>query len=125
MTECRQTNRRSHVVRKAEESGSKRPYPAMVGHAVHDASHGMLSHAEVDIATRSALAIERARTLQRGLGRARKIGIASHQLRQTRSDGVEDLAGGHARRHFLFRIEPRQILVPSLRKLSRHPALPI
>ena len=110
-----EAHRRPHVIRKDQERRAERHDSTVRCQAIHDRSHGMLAHAEVQVAAGVAPAaavgalsiagahagrLEVPQSLQRGVGRWIEIRRTADQRRQTGRDRVHHLArgdpGGHA-----------------------------
>jgi hypothetical protein len=75
----RQAQRRTLVVREAEEGRRECAQPTVVSNAVGDRAHGMLTHPVVNVATLTSLAVEGARVGKLRVGRDRQIRIAADQ----------------------------------------------
>ena len=96
------------------------------GHAVEDRGHRVFADAEVQITAAGRFRLEVAGAIERQprLGRGRQVRGAAHQPRHILGEGIEDFAGGIARRHALrVRRESRQAVVPAFRQLTVHHAI--
>ena len=51
-SECGESERAAHVIAEGEEGGAERDQSAVIDDPVGDRRHGVLAHAEADVATR-------------------------------------------------------------------------
>src|SRR5579884_2653396 len=136
--ERREADGGAHVVMKDEERGSVGDDAAVEGHAVDRRAHGVLAHAEVEVAAgvaprradgaldargRRGRALEVTLALEPGERRGVEVRRSAHQLGEPAAELLEHRLGGFARGKAL-RVggEGRQLRVPALGQASRHHA---
>ncbi len=89
-----ETNGRAHVVGEDHEGGAVGDDPAVVGHAVDQGAHGVLAHAEVEVAPFRAVSRKGGEVIQPGIVGGGQVGRTADQLGQDCGEGIEHLAGG-------------------------------
>ena len=92
LSDRRDADRGSHVVREDEEGDAKGHDTFVGGHAVHHGSHGVLAHSVVNVAAGRVFGGERLHVAL-VLGRRLEIRGAADQLRDGVRQHARDLAG--------------------------------
>ena len=119
-----QPHRVLHVVVELEEGGAGRAQAAVRVQAVGDGAHGVLAHAEAEVALAVVPALDVARALDRRVGGAGEVRRALDQLGHGLGQGVDDPAArGPGRDRAVVGREAREGVPPARRQLAgQHPA---
>ena len=102
--ERRQPDRRAGVIGKGQKGPAIRDQAAMHGDAVHRRRHAVLAHTVTDIVAGKVAAADVLLVLGLGVVRRGQIGRAADQLGNDLCQGIEDRAGGLARRDLGVRL---------------------
>ena len=117
--ERRQADRPAHVVAKDQEGRAVGNDAAVKRHAVEDAAHAMLAHAEVDVRAAKVVGLDKGRAVDGRLVAAGQVGAAADKVGQHLGQRIDDLAAAVARGVALGRRrKDRQRLFPAVGQVA-------
>ncbi|CAB4620637.1 unannotated protein [freshwater metagenome] len=111
--QCRETNRRTHVIGEDEEGPSERKHAAMCGHPVHDRAHCMFTDAVVDLTSVAVEFGEGIGTIDLDAGVSGQIGAATGETGDQRDQCVDNLLAGIAGGNTLADTPRRKGVLPA------------
>ncbi len=117
--QCRNTNRRTHIVGENKEGRTVRNQTPVVTHSCDDCAHSMLTDTKMQITSGVVVLLERTIFLHHCFGGRSQIRRTPNEIRNIGKQGFEHFASGITSSISLFRSKFWQELLEICRKLLR------